>query len=356
MARALVRRGCSVTAIGVYSGASVTGDDQGVRVIRLKASPVPNTGFLVTGFRLRQALHNLHATNPLDIIEGPELSFALLGSSLPGRKVIRMHGGHHFFATTLHRKPAVWRSWQERRSFRIATDICAVSRFVADTTSELLSLTGRPIEILPNPVDVKAFAPQPAISEEPGWILFVGAVCEKKGIRQLVLAMPQILAAVPHARLLVAGRDRKIRETGESFTESLRKLTPPAVMNRISFLGPVAHESLPAVLARSQICVYPSHMEALPMAWLEALAMGKVVVAGNTGPASEVVEDGISGLLCNPFDPDSIARQVITVLTQPDLARNLALNARRRAVKEFAVDVLADRNLVFYSRIAATVH
>lgn len=353
MARALVRKGCSVTAIGVYSGHAVTEDDQGVRVVRLKASPLPYTGFLVNGFTLRRALKGVHAANPIDIIDGPELSFAILRSSLPGRKVIRMHGGHHFFATTLHRRPAVWRSWQERRSFRIATDICAVSRFVADTTRELLKLNGRPIEILHNSVDLNTFAPRPDINEEPGLIVFVGTVCEKKGIRQLVLAMPKVLAAVPHARLLVAGRDWKSPKTGESFKESLLKITSVDVLKQISFLGPVAHDSLPDLLARAQVCVYPSHMEALPVAWLEALAMGKPVVVGNTGPAGEIVQHNVSGLLCNPFEPESIAACIIQALTKSDFARNLGANARRRAVAEFAVDVMAERNFDFYSRIVA---
>ena len=352
MGRALVQRGCTVTVVGVY-GSDAVEDDQGVRVIRLKASPVPKTGFIVNGFKLRQALRELHAAKPIHIIDGPELSFAVLRSSLPGRKVIRMNGGHHFFATTLNRNPAPWRSWQERRSFGIATDICAVSRFVADTTRDLLKLNGRPIEILPNPVDVKAFSPHPS-PEDPGLIAFVGTVCEKKGIRQLVLAMPQILAAVPHAHLVVAGRDSTEPETGASFTGRLRQIVSPAVLERISFAGAVAHASLASLLDKAQVCVYPSHMEAQGIVIIEGMAMGKPVVVGNTGPAAEMVEHGVSGLLCNPFEPQSIADRVIQVLTNRDLAKSMAANARRRAVEQFAVDVLAERNLAFYSRILSS--
>src|SRR6266498_3728356 len=263
MARALVCKGCAVTVIGIYRDSiPVEENDQGVRVIRLKRSPVPRTGFLVNGFKLRQTLQRVHDVNAVDIIDGPELSFALLSSSLPGRKVIRMNGGHSFFAVTLGQRPAMWRSWQERRSFRMANDICAVSRFVANTTRELLRLKDRPVEILPNPVDVRAFAPQPGVSEKPGLIVFVGTVCEKKGIRQLVLAMPQIISAIPHAHLVVAGRDWKDPKTGVSFTESLRKIVSAPVLQRISFAGSCSKTNLAGLLAEAQVCVFPSHMEA----------------------------------------------------------------------------------------------
>jgi glycosyltransferase involved in cell wall biosynthesis len=229
--------------------------------------------------------------------------------------------------------------------------LCAVSEFVAQRTSELLNLRERRIEILHNPVDVSAFRPRTDVPEQPGLILFVGTVCEKKGIRQLVQAMPAVVRSVPDARLWVAGRDTTDPNTGRSFTSLLRDLVPADLSRHVEFKGAVPHAELSTVIARASVCVYPSHMEALPLAWLEGLAMQKAIVASETGPGREVIEHGVSGLLCDPHNPDSIATQVIRLLRDDVLRRRIAMAARRRAEDRFAIGPLLARNEEFYEGV-----
>lgn len=351
LARQLVARGHQVSVVGVYPGERAGEEnDEGVRVLRLPHAALPGTGFFVNGSRLHRALLHLHHQTPLDIVEGPELSLAVLPKQFPAYKVIRMNGGHHFFAATLGAQPRRWRSWLEQRSFSHADRLCAVSRFVAETTRQLLHLGEQPIEILPNPVDTERFRPQPEIAEQEGLLFFAGTVCEKKGIRQLVQAMPQIVAAAPHARLWIAGRDWHDPQTGASFSEKLRGMIPPALTDRIEFKGAVAHAELPQMMARASICVYPSHMEAMPLAWLEGLAMGKAVVASETGPGPEAIEDGVSGRLCNPHDPAALAETIIPLLRDGALRQRLGAQARLRALNKFSVTALAERNEDFYRR------
>jgi glycosyltransferase involved in cell wall biosynthesis len=92
-------------------------------------------------------------------------------------------------------------------------------------------------------------------------------------------------------------------------------------------------------------------MEALPVAWLEALAMGKAVVASQTGPGPEIIDDDFSGLLCDPHDPHSVAEQVIRALNDADLRRRLGEQGRRRAIEQFSAEVLVRRNEAFYQRL-----
>ena len=351
LGRALVTRGHHVTVVGTYppERAGVE-DDRGVRVVRLAHTRVRGAGFVANGARLGRTLWSLHRESPFDVLEGPESSLAMVPKGLPAEKIIRMHGGHHFFAVTLGAAPRPWRSWLERRSFGRADALCAVSRYVGETTRGLLGLGGRPIEVLPNPVDVSLFRPRPEIPEEPGVVLFAGTVCEKKGVRQLVQALPAVIEAVPHARLVVAGRDWTDPGTGESFTEGLRRLVPPGLADRVDFLGRVEHDDLPALIARSQVCAFPSHMEAQGLVVVEGMAMGKAVVASRTGPGPELIDDATSGLLCDPYDPASIAERVVRLLKDPGLRRRVAAGARERAVGCFSVDVLAGRNEAFYER------
>ncbi len=214
----------------------------------------------------------------------------------------------------------------------------------------MINLGNVPIEILPNPVDSERFRPRPEEAVIPGLLGFVGMLCEKKGIRQLVAAMPEIAAAVPKARLFVFGRDAIDPRTGRSFQQGLEAAIPGEIRPSITFRGHVDNTRLPAELGPVQALVFPSHMEALPVAWLEGMAMGKPLVASNTGPGPEVIRDGIDGLLCNPHDPHSIAGSVIRLLQDRSLAERLGAAARRRVLEDFSVDRLVEKNLGFYER------
>jgi glycosyltransferase involved in cell wall biosynthesis len=315
-------------------------------VIRLARSSMPRTGFVVDGANLRRMLCDINSGCPIDILEGPESSLATVPSDFPAHKVIRMHGGHHFFSVELGERPRPWRSWLERRSFDRADSVCAASKYVAHSTKKLLGL-GDTVKVIPNPVDTSDFRPSSSITVENDLIVFVGTVCEKKGVRQLVQAMPTIVDSIPDARLWIIGRDWHDREN-HSYTALLKPQIPSDLMPRIVFKGALGHSKLRAEVARATVCAYPSHMEALPIAWLEGMAMGKAIVASRTGPGPEVVEDNKSGLLCDPHDPGSIAEKIIAVLGNPTLARDLGAEARRRAMDEFGIESLVIRNEDFY--------
>lgn len=352
LARALVRRSHAVTIVGLYNRAGKTvEDDEGVRVIRLPRSRVRGTGFGVNGSRLRRALKEIHAVQPIDVIEGTESGLALLPRYSPVPRVIRMNGGHHFFSVTLGKKPKAWRGWLEQRSFSRADHLCAVSHFVADVTRQILRLGDREVEVLHNSINLPRFSPNPE-AEQEGLIVFAGTVCEKKGVRQLIQALPEIVKAVPHARLWVVGRDSTDPLTGGSFTDGLRDLLPAPVKDHVMFMGPVENSQMCDVLQNAQVCVYPSHMEAMPLAWLEAMAMGKAIVASQTGPGHETIEDRVSGLLCDPHDPSAIAHAVVELLTNEDLRQRLKRQARARIEKHFSLAKMVERNEAFYARCA----
>jgi glycosyltransferase involved in cell wall biosynthesis len=355
LARELVRHGHSVTTIGLYPiPRRVEEDDRGVKVIRLAQGAFPGLRVAANYFHVQQALKEVHCKHPIDAIEGAERAFCLVSPSLPVPKIIRMHGGHVFFKLMLGDKPERQKVIEERRSFRVATHICAVSRFVGETTRQRLNLGDREITVILNPVDLAVFRPQDPALEEDGLIVYVGTIIEKKGIRQLIEAMPQVVAGYPSARLIAYGNDTVDPGTGRSFTEVLRERIPAPLAGRITFAGPVKRDDLPGLMAKASICTYPSHMEALPIAWVEGLAMGKAVVASRTGPGPEVIEDGISGLHCDPYQPASIADALLRCLHDPALRARLGSAARERAERLFSLEKLVHENVAYYQRCCSS--
>jgi glycosyltransferase involved in cell wall biosynthesis len=349
----MVRRGHKVTVVG-FSNSIPTRiaehTDEGVTIIRVRDRRVPRLGVISSHARVERTLRQINDCSPIDVLEGPELCLAFLPAQLGAAKVIRMHGGHYFFSYELGQKRKMVRSWMERRSFRNADHLCAVSQHVANVTSDLLSLGERAIEILPNPVDTDRFAPQPNVKEVPFRIMFVGTVCEKKGVRQLIQALRAIVAIEPRAHLQVVGRDWHHPSTGSSYTAEMQRLAAELVPGRVTFLGTIDNNAIPALLATASVCVMPSHSEAMGIAWLEALSVGRPLIASRAGPGPEVVEDGVSGLLCNPHDPQSIASSVTNLLSKPALRDRLARAARQRAVDLFSTEALVIQNETFYTR------
>ena len=342
----LAGRGHRVTVIGSYPVRRMRFEnDQGVTVLRLPKSNLPGFRLMTHTRRLRKALASIERDHRIDILEAANLSLSLVPKTFPAAKLLRMHS-----TISTDKKPRVVRSWQIARSFDLADHIIAVSRSCADTNRRNLNLKDRPIEIIPNPVDTAMFRPAPPDLEQEGLILLVGTVCENKGVRELIQAMPEIVQSAPSAHLWVVGRDWQDPQTGKSFTSTLQKLIPPALGERIVFKGTVKHAEIPNLIAKAQVCVHPSHMENMPIAWIESMAMEKAIVASNTGPGPEVVEDGVSGLLCDPYDPKSIAEKIVTLLRNPGLRASLGKQARKRVLEHLSLDVLVERNEGFYER------
>ena len=355
MAHAMAARGHTVSVLGVQPGlaADVREDDGPVRVWRL-APHGRGVGALRNARALTGVLAALHAERPVQVVEGAEGAFALLSVPRGVARVVRLHGGHHFFAALEGRPRRPVTAWLERRSLARATHVCAVSRYVAaETVRHLPWLGARPVEVLHNPVDPHAFAPPAVAPEFPDRVLFVGTLCEKKGVRDLLQAFAAVAEAVPAAELELVGRDGVEAATGGSYRQAMRTLLPAPLAARVHFAGALPHHEVAARLAQAAVCVFPSRAEALGIAALEAMAMGKACVATSHGPFPELIEPDRSGLLVPPAAPAALADALVQLLRDAPLRRRLGEGARARVLAHFALADLVPRNAAFYERCAA---
>jgi glycosyltransferase involved in cell wall biosynthesis len=89
----------------------------------------------------------------------------------------------------------------------------------------------------------------------------------------------------------------------------------------------------------------------MPIGWLEGLATGKGVVASKTGPGPEIIDDGVTGLLCDPADPNSIAEKTIRLLNSREERRLLGTAARKMCVERYSLPAMVERNIEYYERL-----
>ncbi len=352
LGREMVQYGINVSVVGPGGEETeVVENDFGVKVYRLPRPSWKIGRFYQNAKNINKKLWELHSQHPIDAIETSELGMAFVDANLPAQKVIRMHGGHHFFAKTLGKKPAFWRSYQEKKSFRKADHIIAVSRFVGEETRNLLRLGNRKIDVIYNPINVKKFFRADSQKVLKGKLLFVGTVCEKKGVQQLVEAMPEIVRKHPEASLDIVGRDWVDPKTKESYTEWLKNHIPLDVKHCVNFVGAVPHDEIPVYIERAEVCVCPSLMESFGLMWVEMLAMGKPVVGSSVGPANELFIHDVTGFLANPYSPFSIAQNVNSILSNPEKAKKMGERAREDVLKRFNLDVLVIQNIEEFRRI-----
>lgn len=352
IARGLVKYKHDVSIIGLnYVPMDEIDEDQGVKIYRYKSKKVKTLTWLLNYIIINKAIKKLHAHQPIDIVESTELGLAFIHKIKGIKYLIRMNGGHHFFAESENRKIEVWKAFQEKRSFRKADHVIGVSDYVFRHTSRYIDFKKKYKGVIYNLANLNRFKPADISKEMDGRLFFAGSLCEKKGIRQLIQAFPKVLKEVPHAHLIIAGRDTIIRGTQNSYLAFLKSEIQDDIRDRITFLGLVNNEELSDEIEKAQVCVYPSHMEAMPLAWLEVLSMGKAFIGSNLGPGPEVITDKKTGLMCNPFDLDRLAKNIILLIQNRDLAHQLGKNAIVDMENRFSYKKLMEKNINLYTSI-----
>lgn len=202
------------------------------------------------------------------------------------------------------------------------------------------------VEVIANPVAFPEELDQSAV--EPGRVLFLGRVDQRKGAFDLLEAARIVAPQVPGFRLALGGDGDlgRVRET-------VRGL---GLAGQVEVLGWVGPESKEQEFARAQIFVLPSYDEGLPMAMLEAMALGKAIVVTPVGGIPEAVQDGEQGLLVPPGDPAALAATLTRLLNAPDLCSKLGVAARARVAERFSTDIVLKQVVALYGNLGVHSH
>ena len=353
LAPALAALGHRVSVVGQsYDSKDEITFEQGVAIYRYAKKKKPLITWLLAARAQNKLLAKIHNEHQIDIVEGSELSLAFVSKISKIRYIIRLHGGHHFFAEAENRGINRWKGFQEKRSFSRADAFIAVSHYVKTHTEKFLSYHQKPVAFISNPIDLNLFHPRPQ-QLRSSKIVFAGTVCEKKGVRQLIQAFPIVKSKFPRATLELFGRDWFYSD-GRSYTSEMIALidsTMPQYKDAITFHGAVPQADLPQVFASGSVCVFPSHMETQGLVAPEAMAMEQAVVFTELGPGPEIIDDFKTGLLCDPHNPEDIADKILWVLSQPEKALALGKAARQAAIKNYDVNYIVQRNVEFYHSV-----
>lgn len=358
LASALVKKDIKVSVVGInYTSNNDFESIDGVNVYRLKKSTVKGFSWYFNSKAINKKIEEINHNDPINIVESSELGLAFIKKIKSIRYIIRLHGGHHFFAESENRRINKWKGFQEKRSFRKSDGFIAVSKFVKEHTGKYLSFNNKPIAYISNPIDTNFF--KPIVGKEvENRIVFAGTVCEKKGIRQLIQAFPIVKKEFSDATLEIYGRDWFF-PNGSSYMEMLKEKELPQLKEfakDVRFHGAVSYNLVPSAYAEAAVCVFPSHMETQGLVAPEAMAMEKAVVFTKYGPGPEAIEEYKTGLLCDPHNPQEIAEKIIWVLSNEDNAKLISKNAREFVLMKYGLGNIIDYNIEFFRINSKVAH
>jgi glycosyltransferase involved in cell wall biosynthesis len=159
----------------------------------------------------------------------------------------------------------------------------------------------------------------------------IGRLVWQKGFEYFIEAMPGVLKRFKKARFLIVGEG----QMEDDLKEKSRRLM---LEDRIIFTG--FRKDIRDVLASLDVFVMPSLLEGLPVVLLEAMAMMKPIVATKIEGIIEALENGVTGLLVSPKDPQILSEAIVDLLIHKDNARQMGLAARKVAEERFGVDIM----------------
>lgn len=172
----------------------------------------------------------------------------------------------------------------------------------------------------------------------------IGHVLPWRGYEFLIDAADRVVKLYPTARFLIVGST-----SDENYYKVLvNKVNMKKLQNNISFLG--FRTEVREILAALDLFVLPSLSEGFSLVTVEAMAAGKPVVGTNSGGPEEIVDDGVTGYLVPPADPEALANKIIFLLNDRFLAESMGKAGRLRAEERFSLERMIDNYHALYEK------
>lgn len=249
---------------------------------------------------------------------------------------------HAFYAALSGFHPLVVSAWgsdvllSAKKSFLLkpiikytlkkADIITASSGYLSEETSRYAK--NKKINIVPFGVDTEMFPPKQGEHQKN---MVVGVIKHLKsiyGIDVFISALPLIVKYYPDLKVIICG--------GGPQKPYLKKIVKMNNLSRVvEFVGDVPHDKVPEYIGKMDVFVMPSLSESFGVSALEAESMEIPVIATNTGGIPETVINGVTGLLVESNDPESLANAIIKLLSNRNLRTEMGKNGRKLVIEKY---------------------
>ena len=318
--------------------------EQGIRGLSLGLTGSEN--WIKAAKKLRKWLK----TNPVDLIHtnllGPNVVGRLAGY-LSGTPVLTTYHNQdyspeakffHFSGSRF--KLHVMRYIDGFLAKRFTKKVIAVSQCVADHIVHHLGYPSSQIRLLNYPVDpihMQVLQQNPgnwvreriAVGPEAKILIDVCRLAYQKNLPRLLDAFKIIANEHPEAHLVILGST----QNAAVYKQVYERMVEYGLADRVHIAGP--SHNVADWLAGSDLFVFPSLVEGMPIALAEAMTFGLPCISSNVGPMPELIKDRENGLLIDPSSTQQIADAISELLSNPGLAQQLGNRAKAKAEELF---------------------
>ena len=363
LAIGLLAKGCVVRILVYGQKEEGVFDDNGITIQQIRNVKFKGLSWWLTRKKLERLINTLYNNKEIDLVEAAD--WTGITSFIKPKKcpiVIRLNGSDTYFCH-LDQRPVKWiNKFHEKKALENADALLSVSQFTADLTNEVFGLK-KEFTIIPNSIDVSLFnynfdnnisiPTSLSFGEGRGEdILYFGSLIRKKGLLELPILFNKLIQINPNAKLILVGKDVPDIVSGSASTwQMMQNLFSEEALKNATYLGSVPYAEIQEQIAQAAVCVFPSFAEALPVSWLEAMAMQKAVVASNVGWASEIIQDGVEGFLVHPTNHDEYANKISELLNNTELQKQFGIAARKKIENKFSTEKVAEQSLLFYKSL-----
>ena len=187
--------------------------------------------------------------------------------------------------------------------------------------------------VLNNGVRFSDFAP--AITIDPSSsknFICLGRLCYRKGTYDLIKAFSKLKEIDSEIKLILAG-DGDIPQITKLITEN-------GLQNNVFIIGWIDFSKKIKVLKQCSTLILPSYNEGLPMAILEAMACGKIIISTDVGAISEVVRNEENGLIVSPGDIDGLVNSILKCVRDTSFRTRIMINNIEKIKKSYDVEII----------------
>lgn len=176
------------------------------------------------------------------------------------------------------------------------------------------------------------------LSTENKTVTFLGRLEIRKGLTELVKAIPAVLDKHPLVKVRFIGKTQESIKRGELMRDYIKRKLKKYNGN-IEFLE-LQPEEIVNALAQTDVCVFPSVWENFPNVCLEAMSAGRAIVGGNQGGMKDMLEEPAAGILVDPLNAKEISDGINALLENSELRTKLGKTAREVILKRYNQEVI----------------
>lgn len=325
--------------------------EDSISFYRIKNIKLKGFSRLFTQKKIQKLINKLVSGNKVDIVEAPDWTGITSNIKPKCPVVIRLNGSDTYFCHLDNRPVKLLNKLHEKRTLQNADALLSVSQYTANLTKELFSLQ-RDFTVIPNSIDIDKFSFDETAKIQENTILYFGTLIRKKGLLELPLIFNEVYKKNRTSKLVLIGRDASDIISGNKSTWTMmQSLFDKEALQNVSYLGSVPYDEIKQHISSATVCVFPTFAEALPVSWIEAMAMQKAIVASDIGWAPEVIDDSVDGFLSHPKNHNLFADRILELLDNQKLRNQFGSAARSKVAQKFSIEVVAKQSADFYQKI-----